>query len=153
MSIPAPIIASSSSSSSSIAVIGVGGGNLCMLLNDLFPSISITGVELDPLVVEIAKKYFGLKTNEKLKVIVKDGLEFLNEKSKYDIIMYDVDNKEQGSALSCPPLQFLESSILKNVADSLGNEGTKINKLFFFFEIQISFHLISSFFVLFQGYL
>jgi spermidine synthase len=47
-------------------------------------------VELDPEVVKMAKKYFNLKEDEKLKVIVEDGRVYLNRsKEKYDIIILD----------------------------------------------------------------
>lgn len=110
-------------SSASVAVIGVGGGALCLLLRDLFPNITVTGIELDPLVIELAQKYFGLKVDERLKIIVNDGVKFLKEKNKFDVIMFDVDSKQLGSALSCPPLQFIEPSVLNAVAESLGDEG------------------------------
>lgn len=106
-----------------VAVIGVGGGGLCLLLQNLFQKISITGVDIDSLVVEVAKKYFGLDENERLKVIVGDGLEFLKRKKKCDILMLDVDSKERGSALSCPPPQFLDPLVLQAVVEIIGNEG------------------------------
>lgn len=123
MSIAAVMKSSSEGSGLRVAVVGVGGGGLCLLLHDLLPKASITGVDIDPTVVELAQKYFGLKLDNRLNVIVQDGLSFLKQKLKFDVIMLDVDSKERGSPMSCPPPQFMESDILAAAADSLGHEG------------------------------
>lgn len=57
--------------------IGVGGGALLMFLNRHF-EFSIVGVETDEVVLNVAKKYFGLKEDEHLQIHVGDGLEVVN---------------------------------------------------------------------------
>ncbi|VDK77779.1 unnamed protein product [Anisakis simplex] len=44
--------------------------------------MNITVVELEPTMVEIARKYFGLKEDETQRVVVMDGLEYLQDSSR-----------------------------------------------------------------------
>lgn len=43
-----------------ILVLGVGGGTVIHLLHKIFPKAAITGVEIDPVMIDLGKKYFGL---------------------------------------------------------------------------------------------
>jgi spermidine synthase len=70
--------------------IGLGGGTTVSYLNRTYPRLKIDAVELDPVVVEFAKKYFYLKENDRLKVHVRDGRVFLlRSDAKYDVVMID----------------------------------------------------------------
>ena len=74
----------------SILEIGFGGGTIASYLHSYLPDTQITSVELDPAVVELAKKYFGVKDDDHFKQIVKDGRMFLSDsKDHYDIILID----------------------------------------------------------------
>lgn len=109
--------------SPSVAVIGLGGGGLCMFLRKVFPLAKITGVEIDPVIYKLAKEYFGLKPDDKLDIIIQDGLQFIAEKRSFDVIMFDIDSKEQTAVVSSPPPQFLEPGALDSVKSSLGDTG------------------------------
>lgn len=77
----------------SILFIGLGGGTLPMAIHRYFPEATIDNVELDPDVVTAAKKYFGFKEDDHMKVFARDGRvqvrRFIREKKKYDIILMD----------------------------------------------------------------
>jgi len=74
----------------SILEIGFGGGRTAWYLHRFLPDVSVTSVELDPTVLELAKKYFGIKDEPKFQVVNRDGRIFLNEsKERYDIILVD----------------------------------------------------------------
>jgi len=74
----------------SILEIGFGGGRTASYLHQYLPDTQITSVELDPAVVELAKKYFAVKDDDHFKQIVKDGRLFLaDSKDHYDIILID----------------------------------------------------------------
>lgn len=62
-----------------VLVLGLGGGALCTYLHQTFPSLSVEGVEIDPTMVDLAKKYFGFKPSEKLKSHIADGLSFVRD--------------------------------------------------------------------------
>jgi spermidine synthase len=74
----------------SILEIGLGGGRTASYLHHYLPEVEITSVELDPVVLELARKYFNVKDGGKFNVVTKDGRLFLTDtKAKYDIILID----------------------------------------------------------------
>jgi len=74
----------------SILEIGFGGGRTSWYLHRFLPDASVTSVELDPAVAELARKYFGISDAPNFQLINRDGRLFLQEsKDKYDIILID----------------------------------------------------------------
>ena len=74
----------------SILEIGFGGGRTSWYLHRYLPNVQLTSVELDPAVVELAKKYFGIKQEPNFQIVNRDGRLFLSEsKDRYDIILID----------------------------------------------------------------
>jgi spermidine synthase len=75
-----------------IYVLGFGGGRLPMVLHHHFPGVQVESTEVDPDVAEIASTYFGIRTDERLKVILQDGRQYLEQcgaDKRFDIIMVD----------------------------------------------------------------
>lgn len=60
-----------------ITIVGLGGGNLPSCLLHHLPEAVITVVELRPVVIELASKYFDLPESERLTVIQGDALDYL----------------------------------------------------------------------------
>ncbi|MET0676150.1 MAG: fused MFS/spermidine synthase [Bradyrhizobium sp.] len=74
----------------SVLEIGFGGGRTSWYLHRFLPDMRVTSVELDPTVLELAKKYFGIKDEPNFHVANRDGRLYLQEsKEKYDIILID----------------------------------------------------------------
>ena len=74
----------------SILEIGFGGGRTAWYLHRFLPHVPIASVELDPTVVELAHKYFGIKEESNFHVANRDGRIFLaDSKDRYDIILID----------------------------------------------------------------
>ena len=74
----------------SILEIGFGGGRTSWYLHKFLPNVSVTSVELDPTVVQLARKYFGIKEEPNFQVATRDGRLFLSEsKERYDLILID----------------------------------------------------------------
>ncbi|ESU24949.1 hypothetical protein FEDK69T_05060 [Flavobacterium enshiense DK69] len=75
-----------------ILVLGVAGGSVIKtLVDEIKFKGNITGVELDPNVLEIANTYFGLNQIPNLKIVNEDAFEFvLKAKEKYDLIIIDI---------------------------------------------------------------
>jgi spermidine synthase len=70
--------------------IGFGGGRTAWYLHKQIPSLDITCVELDPAVVELAKKHFGVRPEDKFKINVADGRSYMvKSKESWDVIMID----------------------------------------------------------------
>ena len=76
----------------SILVLGVAGGSVVKTLTDEsgFKG-QITGVELDPEAIALAKHYFQIDTIPNFTIIQDDAFEFvLKTREKYDLIIIDV---------------------------------------------------------------
>jgi spermidine synthase len=75
----------------SVLEIGLGGGRTASYLSrHMGGALDITCVELDPEVIRMAKKYFGVAETPNMRLVAKDGRSFLRETDKtYDLIMVD----------------------------------------------------------------
>ena len=74
----------------SVLEIGFGGGRTAWYLHRFFPNVPITSVELDPAVVALAKKHFGIKEEPGFHLVTSDGRMYLaSSKARYDIILID----------------------------------------------------------------
>jgi spermidine synthase len=71
--------------------VGLAGGTSAKGMLQLY-NLSIDAVEIDPKVVEVAHKYFGLGEGEGISITVMDGRQFLRGAGEYDIVNVDVFN-------------------------------------------------------------
>jgi len=73
-----------------ILVIGNAGGTTARALASVYPGASIDGVELDPMITELARTYMGLNDIPGLHVYTADGRAFLRDTtSRYDLVVVD----------------------------------------------------------------
>ena len=71
-------------------VVGLGGGTLPMFLRKYYPNATIDTVDIDPEVVDVAKKFFGFREDELMNAHVGDGRRFIEElQQPYDVIFLD----------------------------------------------------------------
>jgi spermidine synthase len=74
----------------SVLEIGSGGARTTWYLHRSDPELAITTVELDPVVVELSHKYFGIKDEPNFTVATADGRQFLSQSTqRYDVILLD----------------------------------------------------------------
>lgn len=109
-------------------VIGLGGGGLVNFIYHHLKELSTSVVEIDPEIVRVAKEHFGLADDQnRLEVVVDDGLKYLTEQSKdkkqFQSILFDVDSKDQSLGISCPPKEFLDNETLEAVKSLLPSDG------------------------------
>lgn len=74
-------------------ILGLGGGNLAKIVSQTWPEAKIKGVEIDPQILEIGKKYFELEKIKNLQVLLGDALNTENYLSKtdlFDLILVDI---------------------------------------------------------------
>ena len=69
-----------------ILILGMGGGTMASLISRSFPGIDITSVEYDPIMVDVAKKFFNVESIPNHKIIVADALRVVVEPESYDMI-------------------------------------------------------------------
>ncbi|MGQ0533716.1 MAG: spermidine synthase [Caulobacteraceae bacterium] len=73
-----------------VVEIGLGGGRIATYLHDFVPTANVTCVELDPGVVELAQRYFGVRQGERLRIVARDGRVFMARgRERYEIILVD----------------------------------------------------------------
>ncbi|KHJ77436.1 hypothetical protein OESDEN_22944 [Oesophagostomum dentatum] len=65
-----------------ILMLGLGGGLINSYLHYNFPKMSITVVEISATMLYIASKWFGLELDENHRVVVTDGVDFIQEQIK-----------------------------------------------------------------------
>lgn len=75
-------------------ILGLGAGSAAGLVRKYWPRAKITGVEIDPAMVELGKKYLGLE-EVNVKVVIQDALEFLTNyqlqiTNDFDLILVDL---------------------------------------------------------------
>ncbi|MBA2461833.1 MAG: fused MFS/spermidine synthase [Actinobacteria bacterium] len=74
----------------SVAILGNAGGTTARALGVFYPSAEIDGVELDPAVSRVGRRWFGLGDNPRLTVHDADARPFLRRTNRrYDLIVAD----------------------------------------------------------------
>jgi spermidine synthase len=73
-----------------VAILGNAGGTVARALGVFYPDAEIDGVELDPAVSSVGRRYFGLEDNPRLTVHDADARPFLRRTDeRYDLIVAD----------------------------------------------------------------
>jgi spermidine synthase len=72
-------------------ILGLGGGTMAHLLSREFPDVSITSVEIDPIMVDVARQYFDIDNIPNHKVLVTDAMRVVVEPDKYEIPRQSLD--------------------------------------------------------------
>jgi len=73
-----------------ILMIGLGAGSVSTYLARALPDVQIDVVELDPGVVDVSKRYFGVRETDRVHIIESDGRVYLTRhKEPYDLILLD----------------------------------------------------------------
>jgi spermidine synthase len=71
-------------------VVGVGGGTLPMFLRKHYPDAAIDAVDIDPNVVDVARRFLGFREDATLRAHVVDGRAFIEAvREPYDVIFLD----------------------------------------------------------------
>jgi len=75
-----------------ILVLGLGGGAAVRALQILLPERDITAIEIDPVHLHIAKKFFGVKPNKKTALVKADAIAWLQQYKgqPFDFILDDL---------------------------------------------------------------
>lgn len=105
-------------------ILGLGGGSAASLVKNYWPKAKITGVDIDPVMIELGKKYLGLT---KVKVVIEDAEGFVRkDKKKFDLILIDTYTGDEF------PKEFEKEEFLKQIKKKLKKEGMAIfNRLYY----------------------
>jgi spermidine synthase len=73
-----------------VLMIGLGGGSTQRSFEHYYPWVKIQTIEIDPVVLQVAKTYFTLRESERQKVQIEDGRMFLRRSAvQQDLIILD----------------------------------------------------------------
>ena len=73
-----------------VLIVGLGGGTLVKQMLRDYPETRIDVVEIDPEVVSVAKQYFEVPDDSRLRIFTEDGRRFIKaSRDTYDIIVMD----------------------------------------------------------------
>jgi len=83
-----------------VLVLGVGGGAVLKMLNEYFNCSNITGIELNPIHIQLAQNYFAIKGKE-YELIEADAIEYVKNYrgEKFDLIIDDLFYEEEGEPM------------------------------------------------------
>lgn len=105
-------------------ILGLGGGTIATLLTRRWGPLPITGVELDPSVVWLAKHEFGLHHMPHVRIEVADAFAYMRRREeRYDVIcvdLYTAGKMAHG---------VLAGAFLRDVARCLTPDGTAVFNL------------------------
>lgn len=109
-----------------VLVLGVGGGTVIQLIEKYFPNAKITGIEIDPEMIELGRKYLNLSENSNLKIIIADAISWVNKKyhssnhGTFDLILVDLYIGNQS------PRALINKEFLEKLKTLLSNHGIVI---------------------------
>ncbi|HEU5291665.1 MAG TPA: fused MFS/spermidine synthase [Cyclobacteriaceae bacterium] len=105
-----------------VLVMGLGGGSVIKSLRNVFNyKFGIVAVEIDPSIIELAAKEFGVTSDSQTEIVCSDAYEYvLKDYKKFDLIIIDlfIDNKV--------PEEFLSIQFWKNVKSKVRYNGSII---------------------------
>lgn len=84
-----------------VLLIGLGAGSLVRFLHHYYPECTIDAVDNSAQVIKLAKGYFQLPEDNRVRIYCKDGQHFLNRKrprAQYDMILVDAFDEDGMSA-------------------------------------------------------
>ncbi len=114
-----------------VLVLGLGGGVIPREMSHYFPETEIDVVEIDPDIPNIAERYFGFRTNERLKVHVMDGRVFVGKQlrqepvPKYDVVILDAFNSDY------IPFHLMTREFLEETRRLLTPDGVVVANVFY----------------------
>lgn len=108
-------------------ILGFGGGSAARIILSLWPDVRITGVELDPLMIKLGKKYLHLST-EGIKIIIDDAYGFVDKNftntPRYSLVLVDLFIDGNISP------KFESDNFIKKISKFISNDGLIIfNKI------------------------
>ncbi|MEG3842396.1 fused MFS/spermidine synthase [Microcoleus sp. herbarium14] len=111
-----------------IYVIGFGGGSIPRFFHHYFANAIVECTDIDQKVVEVAQKYFGIQFDDRLKVAIQDGREYLaqqNSAVKNDIIIVDA-----GFGSGYMPYRLVTQEFYQLCKTRLSSAGVLVVNLF-----------------------
>jgi len=107
-----------------VLFVGLGGASMPKFFRHYYPEANVDVAEIDPMIVEVAKTYFGFAEDPRTRVYVKDGRVFLTKSEKqYDLIVLDAYNTNS------IPFHLTTKEFLQEVRRHLKPDGAVVSNI------------------------
>lgn len=106
-----------------VAIIGLGGGTLPVFLHKHYPQARIDAVDIDPVVVDVARRFFGFREDQRMRAHVCDGRQFVEKAEPYDMIYLDAFGADS------IPRHLATIEFLKSVRKALSPHGIVVGNI------------------------
>lgn len=101
-----------------VLVLGLGGGALPARMLVDYPEVTVDAVEIDPVVVDVAERFFALPEDERLRIYVEDARRYVQRTGeRYDVVIVDCYHAD---AL---PFHLTTQEFFAEIADVLEPDG------------------------------
>ena len=111
-----------------ILIVGLGGGSAPREFTAFYPGTEVDVVEIDPVVVKVAREHFRYRDNERIKTYVRDGRQFLRKGmgrfEKYDLIALDAYSG--GGQI---PAHLVTREFISQCRDRLADGGVLVSNI------------------------
>ncbi len=101
-----------------VLILGLGGGTVAKLIHKNWPSAKITGVDIDPVIVELGKKYLDL--DDEIDIKIQDAGKTVQ--GEYDLVIVDLYRGDEF------PKKFEDEKFLKSLTK---NKLVIFNRLYY----------------------
>jgi spermidine synthase len=116
-----PLFAHKPTAVDNALIIGLAGGTAAREISVAYPGVHIDGVEIDPEIAKLGRRYFGLNDLTNLNVTVEDGRYFLNQThQQYDLIAIDAYRQPY------IPFQLTTKEFFEEVDNHLTENGVTV---------------------------
>jgi len=107
-----------------VLIVGLGGGTIPSFLHKHYPRTMIDVVDIDPDVVDVAKRFFGFREDATLRAHVADGRRFIEQcREPYDVIFLDAFGSEN------VPYHLATREFLEAVRRALAPGGVAVGNI------------------------
>ncbi len=118
-----------------VLLLGLGGGTMATQLHHDHPEMLIDAVEIDPVVIDVAERYFGLPRSERTRVFEDDARRYVQRTPEtYDIVIIDAYHADSIPA-HLTTLEFFsevdavlaeDGVIAYNIISAVEGDGSKL---------------------------
>lgn len=108
-----------------VLMIGGGGYSFPKYALENYPDVKMDVIEIDPRVTEIARKFFGLGEDPRLRIFHEDARVFLNRTDgKYDVVLCDAFNSHYSI-----PFHLTTVETVQRLHDILEDDGVVLSNV------------------------
>ncbi len=118
-----------------VLLLGLGGGTMVGQLRHDYPEMYIDAVEIDPVVIDVAERYFALPSDERIRVFEDDARRYVQRTPEtYDIVVIDAYHAD-GIPAHLTTVEFLlevegvladDGVVAYNVISAVEGDGSRL---------------------------